>query len=86
VFELTIKCSKDIDELHINFSDGTSSVVSSKSEKTERSTRPKSVKKSDVALNLDEDYTVSEEVVEKPQIDIGERGVNVSKDMMNLEI
>ena len=27
-FELHITCSKDIDELHINFSDGTSSVVS----------------------------------------------------------
>ena len=27
-FELHISCSKDIDELHINFSDGTSSVVS----------------------------------------------------------
>lgn len=28
MFELHISCSKDIDELHINFSDGTSSVVS----------------------------------------------------------
>ena len=27
-FRLLIECSKDIDELHINFSDGTSSVVS----------------------------------------------------------
>ena len=26
-FELHISCSKDIDELHINFSDGTSSIV-----------------------------------------------------------
>lgn len=28
MFELHISCSKDIDELHINFSDGTSSAVS----------------------------------------------------------
>lgn len=27
-FRLLIECSKDIDELHINFSDGTSSIVS----------------------------------------------------------
>lgn len=30
MFKLNIECSKDIDELHINFSDGTSAVVDSK--------------------------------------------------------
>lgn len=32
MFELTIKCSKDIDELRINFADGTSSYVSNDSD------------------------------------------------------
>ena len=32
-FRLLIECSKDIDELHINFSDGTSSVVQKEPER-----------------------------------------------------
>lgn len=35
MFKLNIECSKDIDELHINFSDGTSAVVENNSDKSD---------------------------------------------------
>lgn len=38
MFKLSIECSKDIDELHINFSDGSSTVVEKPSNKPNNET------------------------------------------------
>lgn len=41
MFELTIKCTKDIDEIHINFADGSSVITGGdKSEKSNKSNKP----------------------------------------------
>ena len=40
MFKLLIECSKDIDELHINFSDGTSTVVEKPDKKNQKGSEP----------------------------------------------
>lgn len=103
-FRLLVECSKDIDELHINFSDGTSSVVQKetkprKSEDPEESTSPKEPKESkepkihkeprkklETYLDTEEDYTIQQEVVQKPIIQEVQRPAKVSDELQNLDI
>lgn len=94
MFELSIKCSKDIDELHINFSDG-SSVVTTKPEppkdpKPPRKSKDKKIENppvfNDIPLDLDADHTHSSAIIEKPEIELIDREPNVSDVMQNMEI
>lgn len=93
MFKLLIECSKDIDELHINFSDGTSTVV-------EKPDKPKEIKEPKVQkidtikeprkkleqyLNTDEDFTTKHEIIEKPIIPDTNRPPKVSDELQNLD-
>lgn len=51
-FELHISCSKDIDELHINFSDGTSSVVSKNDNENQNVKEKKEVRENRETKNV----------------------------------
>jgi len=76
MFELHITCTKDIEKLSIDFSDGTS-VVQEKTEKPEKLEKPEKSKK---VSKEKEDFkeedlskyqskrSVSQEIVEKPKI------------------
>ena len=73
MFELHITCTKDIEKLSIDFSDGTS-VVQEKTEKLEKSEKSKKVSKEKEDFK-EEDLSkyqskrsVSQEIVEKPKI------------------
>lgn len=100
-FRLLVECSKDIDELHINFSDGTSSVVQKEPERK----KPESRESSDVStkpsepkipkeprkrlytyLDTETDFSVSQEVVSKPIIQEVQRPAKVSEELQNLDI
>ena len=52
MFELHISCSKDIDELHINFSDGTSSVVSKNDNENQNVKEKKEVRENRETRNV----------------------------------
>ena len=73
MFELHITCTKDIEKLSIDFSDGTS-VVQEKTEKLEKSEKSKKVSKEKEDFK-EEDLSkyqskrsVSQEIIEKPKI------------------
>lgn len=96
-FRLLIECSKDIDELRINFSDGTSSVVEKQKETNEPKIpkeskekkeikEPKERKKLDTYLDTEEDYEIAQEVVTKPEIADLQRPAKVSDELQNLDI
>ena len=101
-FKLLIECSKDIDELHINFSDGTSSVVSKepkepKENKTERiqkenkePSKPKEPilpkrKNLEEYLDTDTDFSINQEVIEKPVIQDLIRPPKVTDELQNID-
>ena len=101
-FKLLIECSKDIDELHINFSDGTSSVVSKepKENKTEKiqkenkeSNEPSKPKEPILSkrknleeyLDTDTDFSINQEVIEKPVIQDLIRPPKVTDELQNLD-
>lgn len=100
-FELSIKCSKDFDELHIKFSDGTG-VVTTKDGKSRTLTPkannnapPKANKKSihentirnEEFLDTDTDFApVSQEKVKLPEINLDNRPVKVADELQNLDI
>ena len=93
MFKLLIECSKDIQFLQINFSDGTS-VVTSKEDKPEKvkeekllqdqSKEPKR-KKLEQYLDTDEDFTVNSEIIEKPKIEDLVRPPKVTDELQNLD-
>ncbi len=98
MFELHITCSKDIDTLAINFSDGTSVVTESKPKET----KPKEAKeakeikehreikeprkKLDTYLDTEDDYTVQQEVLQKPIIQDVQRPAKVTDELQNLDL
>ena len=98
-FKLLIECSKDIQFLQINFSDGTSSVVSKESKepkepkenKTERIQKetkepilPKR-KNLEEYLDTDTDFSINQEVIEKPVIQDLIRPPKVTDELQNLD-
>lgn len=96
MFKLLIECSKDIDTLSINFSDGTTVVTeSSKEQKEQKSTKetkePKDVKRPnerkqlDKYLDTDVDFNIDQTVVEKPVIADLDRPAKVSEEIQNFE-
>lgn len=93
MFKLNIECSKDISELHINFTDGTSAVVETPNtpKKTENvrheKNRENSVKSE--AMLEPEELTVDKynhETVKLPEIQVKNRPVNVAAELQNLDI
>jgi hypothetical protein len=94
-FELHIQCSKEFDTLHIDFSDGTNSVVYSK-DKPEKLKSPnvqtKKVQKQQKPsvrgeeLDLDYETPLSQEVVQKPEIKSFDRPVKVADELQGLDI
>ena len=104
-FKLLIECSKDIQFLQINFSDGTSSVVSKepkepKENKTERiqkenkeNREPKEIKEPilpkrknlEEYLDTDTDFSINQEVIEKPVIQDLIRPPKVTDELQNLD-
>ena len=98
MFKLLIECSKDIDTLSINFSDGTS-VVTTKDDnhKEEKIKKPKQEppkltelserkKPLDNYLNTDEDYSISQEVIKKPEIPDTYRPPKITDELQNLDL
>ena len=70
MFELHITCTKDIEKLSIDFSDGTS-VVQEKTEKPEKSKKVSKEKedfKEEDLSKYQSKRSVSQEIVEKPKI------------------
>ena len=100
MFKLVIECSKDIDNLSINFSDGTSVVTESKPKETKEikepkikedkeakfSKEPKERRKLDNYLDTEEGYEIIQEVVERPIIQDVQRPAKVSDELQNLDI
>ena len=88
MFELHISCTKDIDKLQIDFSDGTS-VIQTKPEKPEKSILSKSskVSKYNNTLDLDSEYqNISHEVVEKPNIQDIKRPAKIAQELQNFNL
>lgn len=74
MFELHITCTKDIEKLSIDFSDGTS-VVQEKTEKPEKPEKSKKIskekedfKEEDLSKYQNSKKSVSQEIIEKPKI------------------
>ena len=76
MFELHISCTKNIDKLQIDFSDGTS-VIQSKS---------KSLKHDTPLDPNEEDVEFSQEVIQKPQIPDIKRSPKVAEELQNFNI
>jgi len=96
-FRLLIECSKDLDSLKINFSDGTSVVQTVKEESTEQSIlhsrieneeRPKTQPMTGGGfLDTDADFgTISSDVIEKPDVTQPNREISVASELQNLDI
>ena len=95
MFELHITCSKNIDKLNIDFSDGTTIVqekqqiqkpvkekIETKTEKTEF-TKPS---KKEMYLNTDDDFSdIEQEVVQKPIIESQERPIKIAQELQNFD-
>jgi len=102
MFKLNIECSRDFDELHINFSDGSSSVITnngggttktSTKKNTSKPTKPKTESKpkpkpKEEFLDLDAEFgDVSQDVVSLPDISQNsDRPVKVADELQNLDI
>lgn len=100
VFKLSIECSKDISELHINFADGTSAVVENTPSETpetpeKNSTIPNALKKNTPKVSrttkpftpIDMSETqVNQDKVKLPDIQPISRPVKVADELQNLDI
>ena len=96
MFKLLIECSKDIDTLSINFSDGTSVVTESKTKEHKETKEPKTKelketkkperKPLDTYLDTEDDYEIQQEVIQKPFIQDVQRPAKVSDELQNLDI
>lgn len=99
MFKLVIECSKDIDNLSINFSDGTSVVTESKQKEPNENKEPKikEIKESkeikkvqrkslDTYLDTEDDYEIQQEILQKPFIQDVQRPAKVSDELQNLDI
>lgn len=91
MFKLNIECTKDISELHINFTDGTSAVVEKPSTPVAKSPKPKVEKQERVDprfRDFDEEpvQAVSNERIKLPEIPEVKRDVKVASELQNLDI
>ncbi len=100
MFKLNIECTKDINELHITFADGSCVVSSNSNNAIPSQTRvprePKPQKEQEVNerqkgreefLDLDADFGhVSQDVVKPPDIQRADRPIKVASELQNLDI
>lgn len=97
MFKLSIECSKDISELHINFADGTSAVVENTTHEPpeKNSTIPNALKKNTPKISrsskpftpIDMSEThVNQDKVKLPEIQPISRPVKVADELQNLDI
>jgi len=98
MFKLTIKCTKDIEELHINFSDGTSMTKmqgenkskaspQSKKRSEKRSEEPRKTRRPGGFIDADAEYgSISQEVIKKPEIPGTSTEIKVAEELQNLDI
>lgn len=92
-FELHITCSKDIDKLKIDFSDGTS-VVTEHDKPKKKSTPKKDPEKKDSVSKTSQDYIpldtdfsqTKQDIVEKPVIPSQDRPIKVAEELQQLDI
>lgn len=101
MFELNITCSKDINDIRIEFSDGGTFVGSTPNQQKEKrkkdtsegidevkqhSTKISPTKQHQGFLDLDVDYGgISQEVVAKPEIQMQTRPVKVADELQNFD-
>jgi hypothetical protein len=91
MFKLNIECTKDIDELHINFSDGSSVVTTKPSNDVQLETAPvtethQETRRKGQDLDLDMDFgDVSQEIIKPPEIHREEREVKVAEELQNFD-
>ena len=97
MFKLNIESTKDINELHITFADGSHVVSTNSSNRVVSPQRDKvhkvvekpqeATRKSEAFLDLDADFGgVSQEVIRPPDIHSIERPVKVASELQNLDI
>lgn len=92
MFKLNIECTKDIDELHINFSDGTVTSVTNPEKNVEEKVHTK-VEQPTAApqqkgdfLDIDTDFGgVSQEVIRPPEISREDKPVKVADELQNFD-
>ena len=82
-FRLLVECSKDIDKLEIDFSDGTSVI-----RHTGESPDVALPKRKGDFLSTDDIPVeeISQEIIQKPFIDDIKKGINVAPELQNLDI
>ena len=98
-FKLLIECTKDISNLHIDFTDGTSSVIHNepkppknikekepKIEKTTQNNQSTQHSQKEEFLDCNYGNPIVSERLELPKINLGERGVKVADELQNLKI
>ena len=85
-FELHITCSKDIDKLSIDFSDGTTVIKETKQVKEKQNVNEQNRKnKNDAFLNTDDDFLdIQQDIVQKPSIIRNEKPIKVAEELQNL--
>lgn len=105
MFKLLIECSKDIDNLSINFSDGTSVITETNQDKEIKKTQEQKTKiqkeskevnevkeikeprrKLESYLDTEMDFSIQQEVVQKPIIQEVNRPAKVSDELQNLDL
>lgn len=105
MFKLLIECSKDIDNLSINFSDGTSVITETNQDKEIKNQQEQKTKiqkeskevnevkeikeprrKLESYLDTEMDFSIQQEVVQKPIIQEVNRPANVSDELQNLDL
>lgn len=93
MFKLSIECTKDISELHINFTDGTSAMV----ENTPKSRNiPQALKKdanpterknfAPIKPLVNDEINLKQEKVHLPDIETRSRPVKVAEELQNLDL
>lgn len=94
MFKLLIECTKDIESLSINFSDGTSVVTESDKISPQGDATPDKEQSSDSfrstkdeLLDTDVDFnSIKNEIIQKPEITLTNREAKVASELQNLDI
>ena len=89
MFELHITCSKDIDKLKIDFSDGTSVVTEKKQSKPSKPREPREPREEKQSSDFDdfEAYTPKKESIKPIELpEIVDRPVKIDNILNNFEI
>lgn len=84
MFKLVIECSKDIDEIHINFSDGTSVIKNTNSENSEHKECSESTEK---YIPIEENISeVKHKIVKPPIIKDEHKKPKIAPELQNCDI